>query len=158
MLENLCLKITSSNQNIFDQREDPEALGHLPQMLGQMTGLRMLSLILIPAEHPSNKRCAARPAIVAIVAIVGTCYTYAQVFPRKGRWPHLTDLRLEGLAIDALDLWFFLRHQTPQVTRLSLYRIDLIESDWDDVIEILRQRGSWDEFVSLEGFLRNGDG
>lgn len=55
--------------------------------------------------------------------------SYSQVFPRQGRWPHLGMFHLRGLAISGLDLLPLVYEQMPQLKRLRLKRIDLLERD-----------------------------
>lgn len=152
-LESLKLQITPRRYDLVDQ-ENTKALGFLPQLLEQMTGLKRLDLVLITAERIRKERR------LSLTPLGETCYTYSQVFPPLGKWQHLEHLYLNGLAIHGLDMYFLLFHQMPRLLRLWLNRIDLLEGSWDGVVEALRLRGAWFpwELLSLQGLFRHEGG
>ncbi|CAF9936139.1 MAG: hypothetical protein ALECFALPRED_006711 [Alectoria fallacina] len=152
-LESLKLQITPHRYELLDH-EDAKALGFLPQLLEQMTGLNSLSLILLTAERVKKQRR------LSLTPLHDACFNLSQVFSHHGKWQHLEHLYLAGLAMHGLDMFFLLFHQMPRLLRLWLNRIDLLEGSWDGVVEILRCRGAcmpW-ELLSLQGsFRHNGD-
>ena len=148
-LQSLNLMITPRKHDI----ENSKALGFLPQLLEQLTGLRDLSLRLI------TDRCIRKRLRFSKIPLDDTCYNYSQVFPNSGKWPHLESLYLSGLTIDRLDFVFFIFHQLPRLHSLWLDRIDLTGGTWDGIIEALQIRGdllSW-KLVSLQGAFRHED-
>lgn len=149
-LESLNLQITPSRFDPVDQ-ENTKALGFLPQLLEQMTGLKKLHLVLLTAERIKKERR------LSLTPLGETCYTYSQVFPPLGKWQHLEHLHLSGLALHGLDMYFLLFHQMPRLLRLWLNRIDLLEGSWDGVVEALRLRGAWFpwELLGLQGSFRH---
>lgn len=152
-LESLTLQITPHPYDLLDHG-NAKALGFLPQLLEQMTGLKSLSLMLLTAERVKRQRR------LSLTPLHDACYKYSQVFPHQGKWQHLEHLFLAGLAMHGLDMFFLLFHQMPRLLRLWLDRIDILEGSWDGVVEILRCRGArmpW-ELLSLQGsFRHNGD-
>lgn len=152
-LQTLELQITPRRIHAIDNGI-LDALGFLPQLLEQLANLRYLKLILESAESIQRYRLSV------LTPLNDTCYSYSQVFPQHGKWEHLEGLHLSGLAIDGLDLVFLLLHQMPQLKRLWLYRIDLLQGRWSGVIEALRFRAvlrPW-ELLSLQGSLRHEGG
>lgn len=149
-LESLELQITPYEHQIINY--DPAgAPGFLPRMLEQMTGLKRLTLMLETAERVQHRRALALPNVLE-----DSCLQYSQVFPRGCRWPHLERFYLRGLAIDGFDLLHLLYRQMPRLRRLWLNRIDLLESSWPCVVEVMRHRHPWQLF-SLQGSLRHKD-
>ncbi len=132
-LESLQLQITPQD---VDQGES-NPLGFLPHLLEQMNGLKGLMLNLITAQRVEKRR------VLSTTPVEDTLYTYSQVFSQRGRWPKLERLHLSGLAIAGLDFWFFLNHQVPQLQRLLLNNIDLLEANWEGAVEAMRYRGAW---------------
>ncbi|MCJ1460689.1 hypothetical protein MMC28_011071 [Mycoblastus sanguinarius] len=149
-LKSLELKITPRSSQFLDH-EDKEALGFLPQLLEQTTGLTRLGLHLLTAERLKWQR--SRP----LTPLHDACYTYSQVFPHYVTWPHLESFYLSGLAVEGCELVLLLTKQMPKLRLLWLNRIDLLESRWEGVVEALRLRGTfipW-ELISLQGLLRH---
>ena len=152
-LQTLQLQITPRRNDAIDHG-NLDALGFLPQLLEQLANLRYLKLVLTSSERITRYRLSI------LTPLSDTCYSYSQVFPQHGKWEHLERLDLSGLAIDGLDLVFLLLHQMPQLKRLWLYRIDLLQGRWSGVIEALRFRAvlrPW-ELLSLQGSLRHEGG
>ena len=132
-LQTLELQITPRDYDIMDHG-DIDALGYLPQLLEQLANLRYLKLILVSAERIYRARMSI------LTPLSDTCYGYWQVFPQSCKWERLEWLHLSGLAIDGLDMVFLLLHQMPQLNRLWLHRIDLLNGRWSGVVEALRYR------------------
>ncbi|CAF9924098.1 hypothetical protein IMSHALPRED_006100 [Imshaugia aleurites] len=152
-LESLELQITPRTSDTVDQ-VNTEALGILPHLLEQMTGLRRLDLRLLTAECiKAQSRLRPRP-------LDDTCYTYSQVFPHHCKFRHLQRLYLAGLAIDGLEMFLLLFHQMPVLQRLWLDHIDLLGGKWEGVVEAMRIRGAFipRELLSFEGSFRQDGG
>ena len=152
-LQTLELQITPRSYHAIDHG-NLDALGYLPQLLEQLTNLRYLKLNFTSAESMRRER------LPILTPLSDTCYSYSQVFPQRVKWERLEWLHLSGLAIDGLDMVFLLLHQMPQLKRLWLYRIDLLQGRWSGVIEALRFRAvlrPW-ELLSLQGSLRHEGG
>ena len=152
-LQSLTLQITPQLWNMVPHG-DAKALGFLPQLLEQITGLKRLDLKLLTAERIKRQRR------LSLTPLDDTCYTYSQVFPLHGKWQHLEHLYLAGLAINGLDLCLLLFCQMPRLQRLWLNRIDLLEGSWDGIVEIMRIRGTFEPWalLSLQGSLRHEGG
>ena len=152
-LQSLELQITPRRYNKIDHG-NIDALGYLPQVLEQLANLRYLKLKLTSAERLNRVRLSILKPLSDI------CYSYPQVFPQCSKWERLERLHLSGLAIDGLDMVFLLLHQMPQLKRLWLHRIDLLQGRWSGVVEALRVRAvlrPW-ELLSLQGSLRHEGG
>ena len=152
-IQTLELQITPRRYNIIDHG-NIDALGYLPHLLEQLANLRYLKLVLISAERIN------RVHLSILTPLSDTCYSYSQVFPQRCKWERLERLHLSGLAIDGLDMVFLLLHQMPQLKRVWLHRIDLLQGRWSGVVEALRFRAvlrPW-ELLSLRGSLRHEGG
>lgn len=147
-LEHLELQITP-RQYHFMEECDSDALGFLPQLLEQMTSLKYLELLLASAKRLERVRRLKSPLLD------DACLTYPQVFPQQGKWPHLKMFYIRGLAIDGLDLLLLLSLQMPQLKRLWLDRIDLLETTWESMVEALRSLERPWELFSLQGSFRH---
>ncbi|KAF6219705.1 hypothetical protein HO133_003530 [Letharia lupina] len=145
------LKLQITPRSDIVDHENAEALDFLPQLLEKMIGLKSLDLVLITAERVEKQRR------LSLALLDETCYTYSQVFPRRGKWPNLQRLYLAGLAIHGLDMTFLLFNQIPGLQRLWLNHINLLGGKWEGVVEAMRIRGAfipWD-LLSLQGSYRH---
>ena len=96
-LELLELQITPSQYEVV-AHGPVNALGFLPQLLKQMTSLKRLSLNLETEAALESRREFSVPDFHE------PYMSYSQVFHRQGKWPRLTNFKLIGLALEALDL------------------------------------------------------
>lgn len=148
-LERLELQITPSQRQLFDHGLSG-ALGFLPFLLEQMTGLKRLTLRLETDEGVLRRRGPPSPPPK------DSCFSYSQVFPRYGRWPRLEMFHMRGLVIDALDLSILVYVQMPHLKRLWLNRIDLLGGKWEGIVQNFREQHPW-ELISLQGLFRHKD-
>ena len=130
------------------QFRDP-VLGWLPDLLNRMTGLKHLSLDLRSGENLNENLIPSHEYEEA-------CITYKDVFPRTGRWPHLISLDLTGLAISGHDFDYFFLHQIGRLNQLCLCHIDLLDGNWEGIMEIIYRKPS--KYLSLRGVYRQNGG
>lgn len=151
-LRRLDLKITPRSHDSVDHN-NAEVIGLLPYLLEQTTGLRRLSLVLSSIEHVREVGRSSVPLLDNVY------YTYSQVFSNRGTWQHLEYLFVTGLAIHALDMFFLLLNQMPQLQGLCLSHIDLLSGTWDGVVEAMRIREfiiPWSFFRLMRSFRQQG--
>lgn len=121
-LENLSLKVQAKREDDYVSRT---ALGMLPDLLGEMQWLKNLDLCLY-THHPMTD------------SDHDSYFTYDQVFPRYAKWKHLVRLDIAALSIKGVDLFDLLLLQMPNIRKLSLFDINLLQGAWEGVIEALR--------------------
>lgn len=152
-LQSLDLKITPRDSHVIDP-ENAGALGFLPQLLEQLSGLKNLNFQLIPST------LVKKTGRGLLAPVDEPYYSYSQVFPRNGKWPHLRYLYLNGLTISGMDFCTLFLFQMPALKRLWISYFELLDNRWESAVEVLRYRGSylpW-ELVSLQSAFRQKDG
>ena len=65
-------------------------------------------------------------------------FSYAMVFPKNGHWPQMTAFALRNLAIGAKDLTTLFASKMPGLRYLTLGSINLLNGQWEGIIEYLR--------------------
>ena len=113
-----------------DHLEAPSTLGYLPLVLQRAHLLSKLRLIFYPHEPRGVRR---RPA-----NLVPSRIHFDKVFGRPCQYPHLRDLALVGMEMDALTLEGFLSGCCKQIKSVSLREMTLLNGCWEGVIEGLR--------------------
>ena len=115
----------------------------------RMIGLKRLQLTLMSAENLNEWNLDETDFSEA-------CFTYGNVFHLDGRWPRLSELYLNGLAITGFDLYYLLSFQTPKLEGLWLYHIDLLEGKWEGIVECLKGTHDW-QILSFQGTFQHCD-
>ncbi|KAI4146884.1 MAG: hypothetical protein L6R39_003300 [Caloplaca ligustica] len=132
-LETLGLTITPTEPRGAAQQRDHNLLGFLPDLLNCMTGLKCLFLNLTSRKNKQKWRSFRTSEYNEAY------FTYDHVFLREGRWPHLTELQIAGVAMTGLDLFYLLCYQTPHLDWLRLGPNDpIIQKTWEGVVKLLR--------------------
>lgn len=149
-LETLHLQITPKNlENNTHGQSSP--LGFLPHLLGHLSGLKRLLLVLTSTENLYLEyRLLGR-------AFDEPYYSYEDVFPRAAIWPRLSEFHITGLAISGVDLLRLTSYQMPNLERLWLNHIDLLQWRWEAIIAILARKSHW-KVVGLQGIFRHRGG
>ncbi|KAM0805155.1 hypothetical protein BDR22DRAFT_487514 [Usnea florida] len=65
-------------------------------------------------------------------------FPYTKVFPSTGLWSHLTTLTISNLEVGTKDLITLLFNQIPNLRRLTLGNMVLLDGEWEGIIEYLR--------------------
>ena len=126
-LRSLSLKVQMQRD---DQLEAPSTLGNLPLVLQRAHLLSKLRLIFYPYELRGVRR---RPANLAPRRI-----KFDNVFRRPCQYPHLREVSLVGMELDALTLEVFLAECCKQIKSLEMREISLLNGCWEGVIQGLR--------------------
>ena len=103
-------------------REIHNNLQRLHRLLLSMTVLKRFELIL-PDDFISEPM---------------RLFPYTKVFPSTGLWSHLTALTISNLEVGTKDLITLLLTQIPNLRRLTLGNMVLLDGDWEGIIEYLR--------------------
>ncbi|KAF6238237.1 hypothetical protein HO173_003517 [Letharia columbiana] len=99
-----------------------ETLHGLHRMLESMTALRRFDLAL-PVD------CVDEPVWF---------FTYPMIFPENGHWPQLTTFTVGNLAISTKDLVTLLITKMPSLRHLAFGNINLLDGQWEGIVEYLR--------------------
>ena len=126
-LRSLSLKIQLQED---DQLEAPSTLGYLPLVLQRAQLLSELHLIFYSHETRGVRQQPANTVPKRI--------KFDHVFRRPCHFPHLRDLRLVGMGLDALTLEGFLSECCQKIKSLDLRDISLLNGCWEGVIQGLR--------------------
>ena len=97
-------------------------LHHLHRLLISMTVLKRFELIL-PDDFLNEPM---------------RLFPYTKVFPSTGLWSHLIALTISNLEVGTKDLITLLLTQTPNLRRLTLGNMVLLDGEWEGIIEYLR--------------------
>ncbi|KAG6986726.1 hypothetical protein G7Y79_00073g098250 [Physcia stellaris] len=149
-LETLELQITPRKLHDHLQPQST-SLGFLPNLLSKLSGLKRLALIFTSTENMDlRQRHLLRD-------YDEPCYSYKDVFPRNVAWPRLFQFYIAGLAISGPDLYRLAFHQMPNLGRLWLSHIDLLQWRWEGFLSMLRLKPRW-EVLGLQGIFRHRGG
>lgn len=149
-LETLHLQITPRRLQDHMQPQSI-SLGFLPNLLGELSGLKRLALKFTSTE---NMYLGQRDLLREYDE---PCYSYKDVFPRTVAWPRLSQFYIAGLAISGPDLYRLTFYQMPKLERLWLNHIDLLEWRWEGFMSMLRLKPQW-EVLGLQGIFRHRGG
>ncbi|KAL9576223.1 MAG: hypothetical protein Q9212_007279 [Teloschistes hypoglaucus] len=142
-LEHLDLQVSPSMTD-FPRLDPTRAVGFLPDLLESMVKLKILSLNLESDMRQDQRREGSK------YVLFEQSLTFTQVFSPDAIYPRLEYFHLTGLAIHTDNLVVLLHVQMPRLKRLSLGRIELLDGDWDAVVEVMRRVGGWEK-CCLEG-------
>ncbi|KAL9033281.1 MAG: hypothetical protein Q9214_007589 [Letrouitia sp. 1 TL-2023] len=157
-LESLTLEITPLEADRARDQQNSKALGFLPQLLSRMVRLNRLFLCNLMPEDDWFHFRDIQTQETNNRAISRAYYSYAQIFKPDAKWEHLSMLLIKGLAITAADLFFLISYQAPNLKRLWLSEIDLLQGSWDSVMVAFKGLREWDLFSFFGGLFRHQDG
>ena len=80
-------------------------------------------------------------------------FTYTVVFPENGHWPELTTFAVRNLAIGTKDLITLLSTKMPSLRHLALSNMNLLDGQWEGIIEYLRVAKRLSTFIIPSGSL-----
>lgn len=126
-LRSLSLKVQMQED---DHLETPSTLGYLPLVLQRAYLLNKLRLIFYSHEPNGGRQ---RPA-----NLIPKRIKFDHVFCRPCQYPHLRDLVLVGMEMDAWRLEDFLSDCCKNIKSLELRNLSLSNGCWEGVIQSLR--------------------
>ena len=112
-------------------------LHHLHRLLISMTVLKHFELIL-PADFLNKPM---------------RLFSYEKVFPKTGLWCHLTAFTISNLEVGTKDLITLLLTQMPNLRRLALGNMVLLDGEWAGIIEYLRVANRLSSFWLIGRFM-----
>ena len=87
-------------------------------------------------------------------------FPYTKVFPNTGLWPQMTTFTVSNLAVGTQDLMTLLLTQIPSLRHLAFGNMNLLDGEWEGIIEYLRVVNRLSSFRFTGGFMllhRGGD-
>ena len=126
----LCFEVYDEETGLKDT-----ALPGLQAVLNSTTALRFLTLSLGYNEICETPRLR-----------------YNHVFPTDGKWMSLTHFELSTLALKVTDLIYLLTVRMPNVRKLGVRDLELLEGRWEGVIESLKRSMQFKSFSLLQGW------
>ena len=113
----------------------------LPNLLGSMHSLQLLDLELSWSS-----------------GIPTSWFRYDDVFPQVMKWDNLQSMILNNLSSSATNLLRLLLIQIPNLKHLELGATELLDGDWESVIECLKQYHQFTTFrIAVETWLLHHD-
>lgn len=81
-------------------------------------------------------------------------FPYTMIFPKHGYWPQLSKFTMRNLAIGTKDLITLLTTKMPSLHHLAFGNINLLDGQWEGIIEYLRVANHLSSFeIALESLL-----
>lgn len=129
----LCIRRYLSFSNHPHELESHEKLTGLQEMLKHVQRLRTLEVNLLWADRRRSLRVRG-----AIKKVIWKTFRYDLVFPISGKWESLTTISIGSFTIHLHELVELLFIKAPNLRRVHLDNIRLLEGTWQAMIELFK--------------------